>query len=992
MSVNDVEMGDTTMPPSEDAGGKKADYFLICFNVSENTGKNELLLTPSQAKALSQKNKRWEYVPVTETKALEEQLPAKRERKQIHLNDYIFPTSSRKKDASAPESAPPAAAHTKEPAPIKARTSMSSRRSTAGAATAKKAANTTTTTKSKRGQDKTAAHDSDSQSASPEKNNIAKMQETIHDLSDKLRVITEQIQSGTVPYTSPTTSPKINTTAPAKPAAKSAKHAPTTPTLLSPPPRKFSNLYSDDEEEMETEVVVQQPPPTRKTSTAATTHHIASAPSSAEMMDFDLESDGPEFNSEEEQPRQKNKRKSTSSSTPPAPRPKAPPKKQRNSAPNTPLARSMPALAISGAASTTERAQRSTKGRRRYATGDVALVGPMRRCLEILDFLMAHQHAYPFLVPVDPIALNILDYFTIIKHPMDFRTIRQTLVSGVYQSSDEFASDMRLVFDNAKEYNPPSNPVHTMAQTLEDIFEKKYHKAQTDPPSPEIRHEDNDKLRRLTISSMAKELEKIKGTKRTSIPSRRYLEDSNPMTLEEKTQLGAAINVLPTNKLPQLIEIISHTLQDMAQEEIEIDLERLDAGTLRRLENFVISCFPEGTYYTIGQSTPILSGSSAGVPTQKQREIENVQKQIKELTKLQRNKKSISKPISKARGRKMADRLRREEEVVVDDMSDERREYPSIVIEKDHTETDGTSGSDSSSESDSSDSDSSSSYSSDDYSDSESDRRPPNTGEKPSLSSPKTTSISAPSLVSAPTPQIIPTANKKSIGVPSTVASWSFDNLSTTTTTVPSDSATSPSSLSISTSTPPILPQASPLSPSPPIVMATPQSPTSTTNTITNSASSSSSTLTSPSSPSNNTDQTWAHFKAKNITLQQKEKERQEQEELLRKEREEREEELRREEEKKRNDALEAIRKQKEKEEQEAEESRKQLELERIAAREAREKSQPAKSGTMSFQYQMEVMADFENNFSSNSMDNSQLHSLPFKRIEESYDSPAVKE
>ena len=34
------------------------------------------------------------------------------------------------------------------------------------------------------------------------------------------------------------------------------------------------------------------------------------------------------------------------------------------------------------------------------------------------------KNANIFHYPVDPVKLNILDYFTIIKHPMDFGTIK----------------------------------------------------------------------------------------------------------------------------------------------------------------------------------------------------------------------------------------------------------------------------------------------------------------------------------------------------------------------------------------------------------------------------------------------------------------------------------------------------------------------------------------------------------------------------------------
>jgi hypothetical protein len=49
---------------------------------------------------------------------------------------------------------------------------------------------------------------------------------------------------------------------------------------------------------------------------------------------------------------------------------------------------------------------------------------PLDACLDILQELMAHEYGWVFNTPVDPILLNIPDYFDIIKNPMDLGTIK----------------------------------------------------------------------------------------------------------------------------------------------------------------------------------------------------------------------------------------------------------------------------------------------------------------------------------------------------------------------------------------------------------------------------------------------------------------------------------------------------------------------------------------------------------------------------------------
>lgn len=99
---------------------------------------------------------------------------------------------------------------------------------------------------------------------------------------------------------------------------------------------------------------------------------------------------------------------------------------------------------------------------------------PMRL---ILSRLMAHQNHNRkglFNVPVDPTALGLKDYHTVITHPMDLGTIKSKLHSINYNSRQEVAENIRLVFQNAMTYNPPTNPVHVAAQALLTFFEELY--------------------------------------------------------------------------------------------------------------------------------------------------------------------------------------------------------------------------------------------------------------------------------------------------------------------------------------------------------------------------------------------------------------------------------------------------------------------------------------------------------------------------------------
>jgi hypothetical protein len=85
------------------------------------------------------------------------------------------------------------------------------------------------------------------------------------------------------------------------------------------------------------------------------------------------------------------------------------------------------------------------------------------------------QYSWVFMAPVDPVALGLQDYFLIITKPMDLGTVKQKLHSGIYSSIDQFASDVKLVFDNAMTYNPLGTDVHKWANDMKQTFVQHYH-------------------------------------------------------------------------------------------------------------------------------------------------------------------------------------------------------------------------------------------------------------------------------------------------------------------------------------------------------------------------------------------------------------------------------------------------------------------------------------------------------------------------------------
>ncbi|CAN4117686.1 unnamed protein product [Withania somnifera] len=252
-----------------------------------------------------------------------------------------------------------------------------------------------------------------------------------------------------------------------------------------------------------------------------------------------------------------------------------------------------------------------------------------RSCTDLLGRLMKHKHGWVFNEPVNVKALGLHDYLDIIKRPMDLGTIKAKLSQNWYNSPKEFAEDIRLVFSNAKTYNPKGQDVHVMAEELSQIFEERwatiearynpdwryqmYHDAGLPTPTsrnlgrpPNFVHEPVP-YHALTHAPQARNLERSESITgavdsrkkassfshvgKTPVPKKPKAKEPNKrdMTYEEKQKLSIKLENLPQEKLDAIIHIIKKRSGALNQnnEEIEVDIDSVDAETLWELDRFV---------------------------------------------------------------------------------------------------------------------------------------------------------------------------------------------------------------------------------------------------------------------------------------------------------------------------------------------------------------------------------------------------------------------
>ncbi|KAI8388339.1 Bromodomain-containing protein [Radiomyces spectabilis] len=263
----------------------------------------------------------------------------------------------------------------------------------------------------------------------------------------------------------------------------------------------------------------------------------------------------------------------------------------------------------------------------------------MKFCMQTLRELKKSKYRdinYPFLAPVDIVALNIPDYPSIVKHPMDLSTIERKLNEGDYTTPEEFEADMRLMFNNCYLYNPPAIPVHKMGKELEKVFDDKWaQKPQPSPPETEQdivdeleeleESDEDDRDHRIAelerhIATISQQIASIKTAKRKKPerstskavakrpsvskekklarpvgekrrrPTKRKDDELPEFTFEQKKDLSEQINNLAGDRLNTVVSIIQSSMPNLdgvRQEEIVLDIDALDRKTLHRLHEFV---------------------------------------------------------------------------------------------------------------------------------------------------------------------------------------------------------------------------------------------------------------------------------------------------------------------------------------------------------------------------------------------------------------------
>jgi len=184
----------------------------------------------------------------------------------------------------------------------------------------------------------------------------------------------------------------------------------------------------------------------------------------------------------------------------------------------------------------------------------------LNACKATLKELRKHKDATPFLDPVDWKALDIPDYPTIIKRPMDLGTVMQRLDANEYNSAHELAEEINLVWNNAMTYNMDDSWIHKSARDLKAYADKK--------------------------------MAPLLGGSRSA----GYSGGNEPteLTFEMKQRLNDNANLLSSKDLYGMVGIVEENCKPAVDQsnpaEVEIDIDSLDLPTFLKVDRYVRDC------------------------------------------------------------------------------------------------------------------------------------------------------------------------------------------------------------------------------------------------------------------------------------------------------------------------------------------------------------------------------------------------------------------
>ena len=180
----------------------------------------------------------------------------------------------------------------------------------------------------------------------------------------------------------------------------------------------------------------------------------------------------------------------------------------------------------------------------------------VKKLEEILDKMINDKNSFDFKEPVDYETLGLLDYPTIIKHPMDLGTLKKNLLNGEYKIFQEFIDDANLIWENCRLYNQSGSAIVKKANNLDK------------------------KMRQLIDKHFKNVKPKVEPSK-----------NKNLLSIADKTKLIDMIRQQSNEGLTQIVKIILKNcpegIEDIDNDKLQIKIDFLTNKELNLITEYV---------------------------------------------------------------------------------------------------------------------------------------------------------------------------------------------------------------------------------------------------------------------------------------------------------------------------------------------------------------------------------------------------------------------
>lgn len=187
-------------------------------------------------------------------------------------------------------------------------------------------------------------------------------------------------------------------------------------------------------------------------------------------------------------------------------------------------------------------------------------IDSMERCSILLDDMTKNPLSEWFGEPVDHANLGLVDYLQVISQPMDLGTILKKMERSQYMSTEDFAHDVRLVWQNAITYNSAQSMFGIVASILAQIFDRRF----------------------ALITRSA-----------TADPGRPIPDRPGWPTFQQKKKFYDLCTRLTLADLNQMVSIVQRGCQPAVQQcgdkEVEVDVDELDTETFNKVMQWATS-------------------------------------------------------------------------------------------------------------------------------------------------------------------------------------------------------------------------------------------------------------------------------------------------------------------------------------------------------------------------------------------------------------------